>query len=99
MELPGDANATGHNAKTYGFVNTNHYHHWALTITGEDMTVSVDGQQYGTVNLNQADSGAIILRVWNARLYVRNVIISRLGPQDTGHRAKDHAGPGWGFTS
>ncbi len=78
VELPGDANAIGHNAKRYAFVNTNHYHHWALTITGEDMTVSVDGQQYGTVHLNQADSGGILLRVWNARLDVRNVRISKL---------------------
>jgi hypothetical protein len=80
VELPVDAYATGHNAKTYSFVNTNHYHHWILTITGADMTVSVDNQQYGTVDLNQADSRAIILRVWNARLDVRNVKISKLKP-------------------
>jgi hypothetical protein len=44
------------------------------------MAVSVDGQQYGTVNLSQPGSGRIIFRVWNARLDVSNVKISKLRP-------------------
>jgi hypothetical protein len=80
VELPDGVNAGGQNAKTYLFVNTNHYHHWALKVTGQNMTVSVDGQRYGTVHLDGPASGGIIFRVWNARLDVRNVRISRLRP-------------------
>ena len=80
VQLPGDANAGGINARAYSFVNTNHYHHWTLTVTGPDMTVSVDGQRYETVHLNGPASGGIIFRVWNARLDIRNVRISRLRP-------------------
>ena len=80
VELPDGANAIGQNAEKYPFVNTNHDHHWVLMITGSDMAVSVDGQQYRTVTLSQPDSGGIIFRVWNARLDVSNVKISKLGP-------------------
>jgi hypothetical protein len=80
VELPGGANAIGHNARKYSFINTNHDHHWVLTITGSKMAVCVDGQQYGPVSLSQPDSGSIIFRVWNARLGVSNVRISKLRP-------------------
>ena len=80
VELPGQANAAGLNAHLYRFVGTGHYHHWTLTVRGVSMLVSVDGERYGPVDLSRASGGELILRVWDARLYVRNVRTSKLRP-------------------
>lgn len=81
VELPDDANAFGHNPAQFSFVNTDHYHHWVLTVRGEEMTVSVDGQRYrSVVHLDGTASGGILFRIWNARLDVRDVKISKLRP-------------------
>lgn len=79
--LPDDANSPSHNPEQFSFVNTGHYHHWVLTVRGEDMTVSVDGQRYPhVVHLDGAGPGGILFRIWNARLDVRDVKISKLRP-------------------
>jgi hypothetical protein len=80
VELPGGVNAPGHNPRTYAFVRPGHYCHWQLTVNGIDMTTSVDGRRYGTVRLTGPGSGDIILRIWDARLSVKNVRISKLRP-------------------
>jgi hypothetical protein len=47
----------------------------------EDMTVSVDGQGYRhVVHLDGTGSGGILFRIWNARLDVMDVKISKLRP-------------------
>lgn len=81
VELPVDPNAAGLNAQQYAFVKTDHYCHWQLIVNGMNMTVSVNGIQYGTVRLTGTGSGDIILRIWDARLNVKNVKISKLRPQ------------------
>ncbi|MGA2825606.1 MAG: hypothetical protein ABSF03_05755 [Streptosporangiaceae bacterium] len=81
VELPVDPNAAGHNPHKYVFVIANHYCHWQLIVNGMNMTVSVNGNQYGTVRLTGTGSDDIILRIWDARLSVKNVKISKLRPQ------------------
>jgi hypothetical protein len=80
VELPGDPNASGHNAQKYAFARPGRFNRWSLTVSGTTMTVDVDYQRYGSVDLSHAGSGEIILRVWNARLDVKNVEITKLGP-------------------
>lgn len=81
VELPEDPNAAGHNAQKHSFVRTNSYCHWELIVNGMNMAVSVNQTRYGTVRLMGTGSGNIILRIWDARLSVKNVEISKLSPQ------------------
>ena len=81
VELPKDPNAAGHNAQKYSFVRTNLYCHWELIVKGTTMTVSVNQTRYRTVQLIGTGADNIILRIWDARLSVKNVEISKLSPQ------------------
>jgi hypothetical protein len=50
-----------------------------VTVTGAHMLVSVDGQSYYPVDLSEPGTD-LILRVWDAQLYIKNVEISKLRP-------------------
>jgi hypothetical protein len=80
VQLPGQVNSPGLNSRRYGFVETGHYSHWILTVRGSAMLVLVHGERYGPVDLGRANGGEILFRVWDGRLKIRNVEISKLAP-------------------
>jgi hypothetical protein len=79
VELPAGVNVPGQNAQRDSFVRPGRYCHWELDVRGSNMTVFVNGRRYGIVQLMKNQPAAIILRVWDADLTIRNVRIARLG--------------------
>jgi hypothetical protein len=77
--LPMGANQPGYNSQPFaGVTSTGEFRHWTITIQGNQMYASFNGQPYPPVTLEQGHGTDIIFRTWNGRLSVRSFTITSL---------------------
>jgi len=77
--LPNGANAPGYNAEPFDDVNGfGTFNRWTVSVKGNQMYASLNGADYPPVTLQRYAAGDILFRVWNGRLTVRNLTITRL---------------------
>jgi hypothetical protein len=80
VDVPLKANAGGYNAIPFSSVNTGHYHHWVLTVRGDTMLALLDGKSYAPVSIDTGHGHDVVLRIWNAEVEIRSVVITKLHP-------------------
>lgn len=80
VDVPSMANASGFNPTPFASVNTGRYHHWVITVQGNQMLAVLDGKPYQPVDLDTGFGNEIIIRVWNSEVRIRDMRISRIRP-------------------
>ena len=77
--LPNGANAPGYNAEPFrGVSGSGAFNRWTVGVKGDQMYASLNGADYPPVTLQRYPAGDILFRVWNGRLTVRNLTITKL---------------------
>jgi hypothetical protein len=54
-----------------------HFHHWLIDVTGASARFTVDGAFNRPVALPTSCGGAVVLRIWNSTVDVRNVVFKK----------------------
>lgn len=78
VPLPCCANEPGYNPQQIHGIVAGKYHSWTLTVTGATAYVSLDGNGYGSMTLGHGND--ILIRVWNAKVIVRDMVITAVKP-------------------
>ena len=80
VDIPAGANAPGFNQALTDSVDTGRYHHWVITVRGNQMQAVLDGKPYRPVDLDARSGNQIIIRVWNSEAWIRDMKISSIQP-------------------
>jgi hypothetical protein len=80
VDVPSEADARGFNPTPSDSVDTGRYHHWVITVRGNQMLAVLDGKPYPPVDLDTGFGNEIIIRVWNSEVRIRDMRISRIRP-------------------
>lgn len=78
VPIPCCANQPGYNAQAFPGVVPGIFHRWTLKAIGATAYISFDGKGYNTMSLGNGDD--FLVRVWNAELVIKDIVIKRIGP-------------------
>jgi hypothetical protein len=54
------------------------FHRWTLKVIGARAYISFDGKGYNSMSLSNGDD--FLVRVWNAELIIKDIVINRISP-------------------
>jgi hypothetical protein len=78
VPIPCCANRPGYNPQQLPGVVAGTLHRWALRVIGATAYVSFDGKGYGSMTLSHGND--VLVRVWNADVIIKNLVIRSLNP-------------------
>jgi hypothetical protein len=78
VPIPCCADKPGYNPRPILDVSAERYHRWSVMVSGDIAYVSLDGRGYGEMTLGDGDD--ILLRVWNATVNVKDVVVRAVRP-------------------
>jgi hypothetical protein len=73
VPIPAGVNEPGFNATPFPNVKPGVFHRWTISVSGTTAYVAFDGKGYQALHLTNGD--AVLVRVWNSQVIIKNVVI------------------------
>lgn len=81
VDVPRDANAGGYPPTPFPGLTPGRPHDWDIVVRGSTMLAYLDGRAYPQVRLDVDGGNQLIVRVWNARVTITTVSVTKLRPR------------------
>ena len=81
VDVPSNANAPGYPPTPFPGMTPGRPHDWKIIVQGSTMLVSLDGHTYPQVRLDVGSGNQLIVRVWNAKVTITMMSVTKLRPR------------------